>query len=129
MSRRLRELFRDTVAFFGGFDALAAALDRPLSYSTKIVEACAGVADRRIQQDWLAPMFRDPAVKHFYLSGLSEIFGYPEPERPKMPTADNLVGAMIDAFDRLGEVGKEQLVKLAASKCTTVEALRRACGR
>lgn len=129
MQRRLREWFYKHAQRERKFTWLAAALGKKISYDSKISEAATGSPDRRVQLEWLAPLFVDPAKRHEALIDLMEILLYQPPVPKVLPTADDLIGPMIDKFDRMGDVGKSFIEELATKRGMTVDQLRRVCGR
>lgn len=127
--RQLREIFRVCVQEYGKLEVLAYALGKKEPYKGKLSDAMNGVGDAKVQWEWFAPIFLEPRTFELFLRLICEAEGYAIPEKIQAPTPDDLVGPLIDSLDRLGEHGKAEIVKLAAARRTTVEALRRACGR
>jgi hypothetical protein len=86
----LRTMFAAAVRAAGGIDWLTAALDKQPSYATKIGEAINGVADRKVQFDWLAPMLDDPRASAIILGWLSERMKFEPPVKSRVvdPAAD-----------------------------------------
>ena len=115
--RQLREIFRTALSSAGTYEWLAKAIGREESYGSKIRDAANGIDGRNVQLEWLAPVLLDPSGAKHFLSELCPLLGYEIPNRIAAPSPDNLVGPMIDRFDRMGEPGEQAIV------------LRRACGR
>lgn len=127
--RQIREHFRAALLKAGGYEWLAKAMRRGEHYHTKIRDAANGVDNYKVHLDWLASVLVDPAGAKVFLEGLCSVLGYEMPQRRQPPEPNNVVGPMIDEFDRMGEPGKTAIAKLAAQRGVTVETLRRACGR
>lgn len=112
----LYTVFRRATEAIGGMDILAADLDFPPSYVSKISEGMARREKRRIQLEWLAPLLRHRPSARLIVEEICRIAGYEVPQLKREIESQELLDAIVAKLKKSGELGRAFLEQ-AALEC------------
>lgn len=112
---QLRALFNAMVRVAGGFDWLAAALNRAPTYENKIRDAANGEGAHKVQLDWFAPLLEDTKAVEILMGWLSERLNYAPPVKLRTVTREEVAEATAQVVAEMGDTVREA-VRAAVAK-------------